>query len=293
LLYAGDFDGSGRSHLLEAQYEGDTLYPIRGLAQLRAVLPSLGKRFPTFEAYANSPLAAVVPSDRLASAQRLAATELRSGVFLSQPGGTYRFEPLPRLAQIAPIFGIAVGDFDGDGNSDIYVVQNSYAPIPETGRFDGGLSLLLRGDGHGHLTPVPPAESGLLVPHDAKALLVADGNQDGWPDFIVTRNNDRMLTFRNQPMAGRHSFGIALRGGPANPTGVGATISVVLSDGRTETAEVSAGSGYLSQSSPSQFFGYLDENPPRELHVRWPDGRTSATAWTNPGKKPLIVIRSP
>ena len=48
--------------------------------------------------------------------------------------------------------------------------QNSYAPIHLVSRFDGGLSQLLRGDGQGRLEAVATAESGLVVPGDAKAL---------------------------------------------------------------------------------------------------------------------------
>ena len=76
-----------------------------------------------------SPWGQIFGEDKLAAARRFAATEFRSGVFLSQPDGTYRFEPLPRLAQISPLQGVVAGDFDGDGHADIYAVQNSYAPI--------------------------------------------------------------------------------------------------------------------------------------------------------------------
>ena len=102
-----------------------------------------------------------------------------------------------RIAQIAPLQGIVTGDFDVDGYADIYAVQNSYAPIPAVGRFDGGLSQLLRGDGRGHFTLVPVAESGLIVPGDAKAVAVLDLNHEGGPDFVVTRNNATTLVFQN------------------------------------------------------------------------------------------------
>ena len=198
LLYSGDFNGDGSEQLIEAYYEGERVYPWRARRDLGAVFPFLLKRFPLNDNYARATLAEVFGEDKLAKAQRFAATELRSGVFLSQPDGTYRFEALPRIAQIAPLQGIVAGDFDGDGKADIYAVQNSYAPPPVVGRFDGGLSQLLRGDGHGHFTAVPPAESNLLVPGDAKALVVVDLDRDGWPDFLVTRNNDDTLAFRNQ-----------------------------------------------------------------------------------------------
>src|SRR6185503_2474698 len=169
-----------------------------------AVFPAIMKRFPRNDDYAPATLGEIFGETKLAAAQRFAATELRSGVFLSQPDGTYRFEPLPRLAQIAPFQGVVAGDFDGDGHADIYAVQNSYAPIPAVGRFDGGLSQLLLGDGHGYFKPATPAESGLIVPGDAKAVAVLDLDHDGWPDFLVAQNNSSTLAFRNGGVAGRH-----------------------------------------------------------------------------------------
>jgi hypothetical protein len=239
---------------------------------LGASIPSILKRYPRNDYYARATLGEILGADKLAAATRFAATEFRSGVFLSQPDGTYKFEPLPRLAQISPIQGIVAGDFDGDGHADIYAVQNSYAPIPSVGRFDGGLSLLLRGDGHCHFTPVPPAESNLIVPGDAKALAVLDLDGDGWPDFFVTRNNGTTMAFRNGGVAGRHSLRVGLHGTAGNPTAVGARITLEMTDGSTQTAEVFAGSGYYSQSTAAVFFGWLDANPPRKIKVRWPSG---------------------
>jgi hypothetical protein len=275
LLFSGDFKGDGTSQLVEAYYEGDRLYPWRTRRDLGAAIPSILKRFPRTDFYARATLGEILGEEKLAVAQRFAATEFRSGVFLSQPDGTYRFEPLPRLAQIAPAQGLVAGDFDGDGHADIYVVQNSYAPIPAVGRFDGGLSQLLRGDGHGHFTPVPPAASALLVPGDAKALAVLDIDHDGWPDFLVTRNNNTTLAFRNNGVPGRHSLGLRLRGPAGNPHAIGARLTVELADGSTQTSEVEAGSGYYSQSAAAGFFGYPDSNPPKHLRVRWPSGTTT------------------
>jgi hypothetical protein len=272
LLFAGDFAGNGGSELIEADYEGDRLYPRRSRKDLGAAIPAILKEFPRNDVYARSTLEEILGAGKLSSATRFAATEFRSGVFLSQADGTYRFESLPEIAQIAPIQGVVAGDFDGDGNADIYVVQNSYAPVPATGRFDGGLSQLLRGDGHGHFGPVPPAESALVVPGDAKALAVIDLDHDGWPDFLVTRNNGTTLALRNNGMAGRHSLRVRLRGPKGNPAGIGAHIKLIAKDGTVQTAEIAAGSGYYSQSSTACFFGWSEMNPPANLLVRWPSG---------------------
>jgi hypothetical protein len=291
LLYSGDFRGNGGNELIEAYFEGGQVYPWRSRRGLAAAVPSILKRYSKNAYYMRATLGEIVGAERLAKATRFAATELRSGVFLSQADGTYRFEPLPRIAQISCIQGLVAGDFSGSGHADIFAVQNSYAPIRADGRNDGGLGQLLRGDGRGHFEPVTPLASGLVVPGDAKALAVAELGRDGWPGFLVTRNNSTALAFTNGGVPGRRSVDIRLRGAPGNPTAVGARISVVLADGSTETAEVHAGSGYYSQSTAACFFGYGDGNPPSRITVRWPSGAVTEHPFT-PGA-PVLVIAAP
>ena len=276
LLYYGNFKAGGGPQIIEAHYEADQLRPWRAYKQLSAAQPSIRKRFPQVNNYAKATLPDLLGAASLAAAPRLVATEFMSGVFLSQLDGQYRFFPLPRPAQIAPLQGIVAGDFTGDGHADIYAVQNSYAPVPAIGHFDGGLSQMLSGDGHGHFTAVAPAASGLVVPGDAKALVVLDLNQDGWPDFMVSRNNGTTLAFRNQGVAARHSLGVTLRGRVGNLQALGAWVTLELADGTTQLSEVAGGSGYLSQSTATIFFGFPAATPPRRIRVRWPTGATSA-----------------
>ena len=288
LLFSGDFKGDGSLQLIEAYYESERLYPWRTRKDLGAVIPTILKRYSRNDYYARATLGEILGEEKLTEAQRFTATEFRSGVFLSQPDGTYRFEPLPRIAQIAPIQGLVAGDFDGDGNADIYAVENSYSPIPLVGRFDGGLSQLLHGDGHGHFAAVPPVTSNLIVSGDAKALAVLDLDGDGWPDFFVTRNNDTTLAFRNGGVAGRHSLCVRLRGPAGNPTGIGARVTLELKNGSTHVSEIYAGSGYFSQSAAACFFGWSDDNPPAKVRVMWPSG-TSTEHPVPPGSSVLTL----
>jgi hypothetical protein len=293
VLFWGDFNGDGTPALVEGYYEGERLYPRRARRELGTVIPSMLKRFPKNDIYARSTLAEILGDKPIAAAERFAATEFRSGVFLSQPEGTYRFEPLPWLAQIAPLQGIVAGDFDGDGKADIYAVQNSYAPSPVVGRFDGGLSQLLRGDGHGRFTAVSVAESRLIVPGDAKALVALDLDQNGWPDFLVSRNNSTTLAFRNNGVAGRSSIAVVLRAPGANPDAIGSRVTAHYVDGSVQSVEVAAGSGYYSQSSVSCFFGSPDENRLQTLEVRWPSGVTTQHEIPAPTTSRILVISAP
>ena len=289
LLYYGSFSPGGPPQVIEAFYEGEQLFPWRTRNELANAIPAILKRFPKNDLYAKATLPEILGADKLAAAKKFSATQLESGVFLSQPDGTYRFEPLPRMAQIAPLQGIVAGDFDGDGHADIYAVQNSFSPAPSVGRFDGGLSQLLRGDGHGHFSVVPPAESQLLVPGDAKALAVVDLDHDGWPDFFVTRNHGTTLAFRNNGVAGRHMLRVELRGAAGNRTAVGARVELAMADGSTQASEIAAGAGYFSQSSAACFFGWVEGRSPAKIRVRWPDGQTTECPVTAAGSSLVIT----
>ena len=277
LLFYGDFSGRGSSEIVEAFTKDGRLYPTRSRTDLGAAIPSVFRRFRSNDDYAKATLPEILGEERLASATRFAASESRSGVFLSQPDGTYRFEPWPLIAQVAPADGIVAGDIEGDGHAGIYAVQNSYAPAPAIGRFDGGLSQLLRGDGRGHFEPVAPLESGLVVPGDAKALAVVDLGDDGRPGFLVSRSADATLAFRNRGVQGRHFLRVLLQGPTGNRQAVGARVIAEYSDGTTQAVDLCAGSGYYSQSTAAQFFGSTENNPLRCVRVRWPSGVTTAS----------------
>jgi len=200
VLFAGDLDGSGREQLIEAQYEGGKLYPVRGRSKLAYVYPWITKKFPTYEAYAHATISDIFPAERLAKAKRYAATELASGVYFQKADGTFEFKPLPSMAQISPINGIVVRDLDGDGHLDVYCVGNNFGPEPSTGRFDGGVSLLLKGDGHGGLTPVPAWQSGFIAPGDTRAAVaLALPGQKGIPSIAVSQSNGPVLLFSPNP----------------------------------------------------------------------------------------------
>ena len=289
LLFVGRFGASGPTQLVEAAYEGGKLQPLRSRTELATRIPAIARHFPKNDDYASASLEKIVGAERLAAAQRYEATELQSGVFLSQPDGTYRFEPLPRIAQVAPLQGIVTGDFDADGQADVYAVQNSFAPVPAMGPFDGGLSQLLRGDGRGGFTPVPTHESGLVVPGDAKAVVVLDFDRDGWPDFLVSRNNDTTLAWRNQGVSGRKSFHVSLRGPAGNSAAIGARVEVVLAGGTRLSRQLHTDSSYYSQSSAGCFFGFIENNPPRRLIVRWPNEQVTERELGGPLQATLVV----
>ena len=278
LIYYGDFENNGRMRIVEAEYEGETLFPIRGKSCSTHAMPFLGKKFETYRDFALADLGELYTQDCLNESSQFAATDLQTGVFLNEGNFEFRFEPLPRLAQASPGFGVVVTEVNGDNHPDIYLVQNFHGPQVETGNMDGGVSLLLLGQGNGQFTPVWPANSGLMVPGDATALISTDVNQDGWEDFVVGVNQGNPLGFVRKPDETLRRITVKLSGPVGNRTAVGSRITLNLVNGSTQTAEIHAGDGYLSQSSGQITFG-LGDSEVETIHVEWPDGATT----THPG----------
>ncbi|HYC70267.1 MAG TPA: VCBS repeat-containing protein [Opitutaceae bacterium] len=199
VLLAADFRGGSAPQLVEAREENGRLYPIRSRQELGAHIPNILRKYPRNDAFAKATVEEILGADKVAAARRFQADEFRSGVFLSRPDGSWAFAALPRLAQLAPLQGMVAGDLDGDGAADILAAQNSFAPIPPTGRFDGGVGVFLRGDGQGGFTAVPPAESGWVVPGDARSLVRADLDGDGVHEVAVSRNQAEVRVFKISP----------------------------------------------------------------------------------------------
>ncbi|MEX2316130.1 MAG: FG-GAP-like repeat-containing protein [Pirellulales bacterium] len=290
-LYYGDFDDSGNMVQVEAYYNAGTLYPLRDKYTSALGTPLLKEKFKTHEAFGRASLAEVYSPELLSRAQSFSINTLESGVFLNDGKGVFEFRPLPRIAQASPAFGLSLGDFDADGRVDLYLVQNFFGLPPVAGPIDGGLSQLLRGDGRGGFSPIMPAESGLVVPDDAKSLAFTDLNGDNWPDFVIGVNNGPVIAYENRGSKLGQPFRVRLRGKNGNPAGVGSRVTVRFEGGSVQTAEVYAGDGYLSQSSAELTFGVANGRQVVSVDVRWPDGQTSAASPEQ--EREIIIIRKP
>jgi len=184
LLFYGPFGGGGSNLVVEAYHERDQLYPRRGFDELSRQQLALRDRFMNFHEFSITNLSGVFPPGALQSVLRLEVNTAESGVWLNDGRGRFTFQPLPPLAQLSPINDLAVLGFDGDGHLELVAAQNDFTPDKLTGRFNGGLSLLLRGDGRGGFAVMPPGDSGIVIPLEARRVRAVDVNGDGRRDLV-------------------------------------------------------------------------------------------------------------
>ena len=276
-LYYGDLDKTGSFRLVEAEYEDGKCYPVRGRSCSSHAMPFIKEKFESYHDFALASLEEIY-EDGLQTSKRLEVNELRSGILFNDATAKFDFQPLPHIAQISPGFGVVTTEVNGDGNADIYIAQNFFTPQLETGRMDGGVSMLLEGMGNGSFKPIWPDESGLVVPEDAMSLAISDRNNDGWVDFLVGVNDGEMYAYENVGNKTNRMLTICLEGKAGNPKAIGAKVTVKLDDGSTQFAEVYAGAGYLSQSTPNLSFGLKSKANVKSILVDWPDGTQSEKA---------------
>ena len=270
LLYYGDFNSNGQQNIVEAEFEDETLFPVRGLSCSSNAIPHLTSKFDSYTSFARADLSEIYEPTCLKESKRCEANTLESGVFIND-GGKFKFKPFPRLAQVAPGFGLVAGDFDGDDYADLYAVQNFYGPQVETGRMAGGVSVMLKGNGDGTFETMPPRDSGLYVGGDAKSLTTADLNADGRLDLVAGINNDNLKAFEQSDRSQKQLM-IRLHGKDGNTFAAGARINVKFDNGTSRSVEAAAGDGYLSQSAPLINIGMPDGIKVVDIEVRWPDG---------------------
>ncbi|MEC7863089.1 MAG: FG-GAP-like repeat-containing protein [Verrucomicrobiota bacterium] len=290
LLYYGKF-GTDEMRLVEAEYENGQLFPVRGKSCSTRAIPHLAQRFNTFHSFALAELNEVYTPQEMKGAQKFSITELNSGILLNDGNAQFNFKKLPKIAQIAPSFGIVVEDMNGDSFPDLFLAQNFYHSQVETGRMSGGMSLMLTGLGDGTFKPMWPSESGIIIPSDAKSACKADLNGDSIPDILVSSNDGPVRSYiTNADVNNTAKIRVILKGQIRNPNAIGAKVIAHDSDSSKQMKEVQAGKGYLSQSTPHLFFGAKGKTIQRFM-IRWPDGELTDHKFDNVSR--IVTLSKP
>ncbi len=194
-LYSKDFDNDGTLDIVLSYYENDTLYPLRGKECSSQQIPGLKKKFQSYDAFGLSSLEDVYDKDSLKNSDMYEVKTFASSVLLNTGTG-FVLSPLPKISQMAAVFGIVYDDFDEDGIKDIVLAGNLYNSEIETPRGDAGQGLFLKGNDAGEFKPIRGYDSGLFIPGDVKKLKpIRLGDKKG---VIAALNNDRIKIIKVQ-----------------------------------------------------------------------------------------------
>lgn len=268
-LWYGDLSGqgSGGVEVFESTFVGGRELPDRELMAVRALFPMWAEKVPTFAAYAQTTWPELL-GPALPTTARVEAGWFDSVVLLNR-GDHFELQRLPDEVQLAPVFGLAVGDADGDGREDIFAAQGFFAVDPFRNRADAGRGVWLYGDGRGGFRA--DLRSGVAVYGEARGAALADFDEDGRIDLCVAQNGAATTLWHNR--AARPGVRVRVEGPRGNATAVGALVRLGWGERRGPWRERHAGAGYWSCDSPVMVLGAPE--PADLVEVRWPGGKVS------------------
>jgi hypothetical protein len=272
-----DFNNDGVVELLESYWEWSSgrFVPWQEWPRLGKSFPVLHDKISTFKEFASR------SSEEIMGLvggpfEQLELNYFESALFLNRRGTEFEVRPLPKVSQISPVSHIAVSDFNGDGNHDLWLSQNFYGVPPDRSRFDAGQGVILLGKGNGDFAPLEANESGMQLHGEMRSAVAADFDKDGRTDLFVGIRHERARYGGN--VGGRVGPVVRWEGPAGNRQAIGAMLRVI--DGASKPSPawpVTASSGgaiVLPATEKEQ-----------KVEITWPGGKRQTNQISStPGK---------
>ncbi len=249
-VYGKDFDNNGIYDMIPSLYLPDVKgekkeFPAQTRDDLLRQINNMRRKFPTYKAYATATMDQVLTEEERRNALILKANNFQTSMIHNDGNGKFSMRPMPPMTQLSAVNGIAVEDFDGDGNLDLVINTNDFGTEVSVGRYDALNGLYLKGDGKGGFIPESILQSGIFIPGNGKALSEMRG-ANGHCLLAATQNRGPLKVFELKK---------ASKTIPILPSDVSAIIQ--YKNGHTRRQEFYYGSSFLSQSAR---FLMIDEN---------------------------------
>jgi hypothetical protein len=186
-LFVKDFDNNGTLDPILSKYMTDgKAYPYGLRHNLIDQIKGLKKVLPDYTSFKDMSIRDIFNTQQMDGVLEIKASEMASVLILNNGNMQFQVSELPSQAQVSPIYAIASGDFDKDGDIDLLLGGNLYAVKPEVGRYDASYGTYLKNDGNGKFVVAKP-EEGFFVQGEIRDFAVFDNH------VIVARNSDELV----------------------------------------------------------------------------------------------------
>ncbi len=172
-------------------------------------------------------------------------------------------------------FGTCFVDYDNDGARDIFMANGHILDNIELYHSETRYAepkLLYRNNGRGLFENMSDKLGpDLQLPRVSRGSAVADFDNDGDLDILVSNNGQEPQLLLNEGGNGNHWLELALVGARSNRDGVGARVKMVAGD-LVLHDQRRGGRSYQSAHDGRLHFGLGSRNKVDSIEIRWPSG---------------------
>ncbi len=170
-LYVDDFDDNGSNDVYLGYYGNDgNLYPVRGRQCSSEQMPFVKKEFETYEDFGSATITEVLDDKMGENTVKEEVYTFATSYFRNNGNGKFDQIELPNTAQLAPTYGFAVLDINGDGKKDFFAAGNYYNREVETTRSDAGTGYAAIQNEDNTFDILPVSETGINAYKDVRAV---------------------------------------------------------------------------------------------------------------------------
>jgi len=239
-IYANDYDKNGQIDPVMCYYINGENYIAHSRNDLIDQINAMRVRFRTYDDYATATFEESFTKEEIASAYMVKSETFANSYLENLGDGKFKLTQLPQKTQIAPLYGMTIGDYDNDGNLDALAVGNFYSGEVFTGRYDASIGWFLKGNGKGNFESVDVNQSGFFVRGDAKSQV-----------NLLSENYELVVSSINNEDIKAHK--ISKKGQIYKPKKEEVAALIQFENGTIQKKEFHYGSGYLSQGSRNFF----------------------------------------
>lgn len=193
-MYVNDFDLNGSVEQIICAFNGAKSYPLIMKDDLIKQIPSLESKYLKNDDFKDQTMEDIFSPEVLNRSIKLNARIMESCVLMNRGTEGFVLSALPDEAQFSPVYAVFAEDFDKDGRCDILLGGNQYRAKPETGIYDAGYGLLLKGKSTEIWEPVSPLASGIFIKGEIRDI--KNFNINGRKIITVAKNNNKLQFYK-------------------------------------------------------------------------------------------------
>lgn len=192
-VYTADFDSNETIDPIVTYFDQGIETTIATKDELVKQIPSLNKKFLSYNAFAKANIETLFTSQKLKAAKTKYVYTLGTTYFENN-NNQFTAKLLPFESQVSSTHDITVDDFNNDGYPDLLLVGNTYEISTQLGRLDASHGLLLLNDKKGYFATQNQQDFDITgAARSIQKIQLKDSSL-----FVVGRNNNTPIFLKKE-----------------------------------------------------------------------------------------------